>query len=211
MSWKASARSVLDERGAPGWRRRALQGLAGRLARLVGEPFTTTWALLERAAPSLVAGARALPGELEAALLVLQRRREAFLTALRAFEVGRRAAKRRGRRVPAPGALQAMRAAHALPAPAPHPTSGGEEGNAHVATPRLLQVVRVVALREGERPFDGSEGAARPPAVGDLGTVVEVLRAPGLPPRFLVEAVAEDGVTTWLAEFDEVELALVSG
>jgi hypothetical protein len=156
----------------------------------------------------LVTGGRALPGELESALLTLQRRREAYLVALRAFDEARRAEKRRGRRSPAPGAAPALQAAHRLPSPTASAWAGEtvDGAGSGAALLRRLQLVRVTALRTMARLFDGSVGFARPPAVGDVGMVVEVLRVPGHAPRFLVEATADGGATTWLADFDASEL-----
>jgi hypothetical protein len=67
--------------------------------------------------------------------------------------------------------------------------------------------VRVVSLRQPERPFDGTEGAMRPPRVGDSGAVVHVYCAEGGAAGYVVECVDAEGYTVWLADFlpDEIE------
>jgi hypothetical protein len=67
-------------------------------------------------------------------------------------------------------------------------------------------IVRVVRLRTSGRRFSGTEGVRRAPRVGDEGTIVNV-RAPG---AFVVECVAPDGDTVWLADFRRDELELVA-
>ena len=67
-------------------------------------------------------------------------------------------------------------------------------------------VVRVVRLRTSGRHFSGSEGVRRAPRVGDEGAIVNV-PAPGV---FVVECVAPDGDTVWLADFRRDELELVA-
>lgn len=70
-------------------------------------------------------------------------------------------------------------------------------------------VVRVTQLLLPDRSFDGNEGVKRPPQVGDVGTIVH------LPPETnawcIVECVASDGCTIWLADFTTDELELVEG
>jgi hypothetical protein len=66
-------------------------------------------------------------------------------------------------------------------------------------------VVRVVRLRTSGRNLSGSEGIRRAPRVGDEGTIVNV-PAPG---AFVVECVAPDGDTVWLADFRRDELERV--
>jgi len=50
---------------------------------------------------------------------------------------------------------------------------------------------------------------ARAPRVGDIGTVVEILKAEGQDAQFVVESVAADGTTIWLADFTAEELEVV--
>lgn len=71
-----------------------------------------------------------------------------------------------------------------------------------------LDVVRVVALREHERHFDGTEGVKRKPRIGDMGTVVHAHATGEQEPSFMVEAVAPSGHTLWVADFAAGELKL---
>lgn len=75
-----------------------------------------------------------------------------------------------------------------------------------MSTLREYQVVRVRQPPASERD-DGWCVNRRPPAVGDTGTIVDVLHAPGLPDLFVVECSGQDGITDWLSEFlpDELE------
>lgn len=66
-------------------------------------------------------------------------------------------------------------------------------------------VVTVTHLATTDRPFEGSDAVARPPAVGDVGTVVGVNDED--PPTWcVVECVDDDGYTLWLAQFAPGEL-----
>jgi hypothetical protein len=81
-------------------------------------------------------------------------------------------------------------------------TPTGEGG---MASFKELDVVRVARLLQPFRPFHGSEGASRPPQVGDQGAIVAVYDQT----VFCVECVASDGMTIWLADFALQELELV--
>jgi hypothetical protein len=74
----------------------------------------------------------------------------------------------------------------------------------------LYDVVRVARLDVDDRPYDGSEGTARAPRLGDEGTVVWVDEEGPARGRAMVECVADDGMTIWLADFAEQELELVA-
>lgn len=71
---------------------------------------------------------------------------------------------------------------------------------------KKFDVVRVKALSEPEREYDGSESVKQAPRVGDEGAIVYVLSAEGLENKYLVEAVDNFGYTLWIAEFWENEL-----
>jgi hypothetical protein len=58
--------------------------------------------------------------------------------------------------------------------------------------------------------YNGWQLNIRAPAVGDLGTIVDVLPAPGQPPKFVVESCASDGATIWLGDFAADELEAIS-
>jgi len=74
-----------------------------------------------------------------------------------------------------------------------------------------LSVVRVRMLDRaaGAKPLT-SDDNRRAPAIGDIGTVVEVLRAPGRPPVYLVECCDAAGATVWLCECLAQELEVIS-
>lgn len=71
-----------------------------------------------------------------------------------------------------------------------------------------LDVVRVVALHEKSRAFSGTDSVRRAPRIGDLGTVVHLLTAESGDTAFVVEALAADGNTLWVADFLASELEL---
>ena len=73
---------------------------------------------------------------------------------------------------------------------------------------RQYELVRVVKLMQLEADYDGWRVNQRPPRIGDVGTILDVLSAPGLPDEYVVEAVnGDDATTIWLAIFlaDELE------
>jgi hypothetical protein len=69
------------------------------------------------------------------------------------------------------------------------------------------QLACVVQLRYPLDTYDGWRVNRRPPAIGDMGTIVDILHAPGLPNKYVVESSDADGITIWLADFDAEELA----
>ena len=73
---------------------------------------------------------------------------------------------------------------------------------------KRYDMVRVRSLTDGiER--NGWHLNVRAPRVGDIGTVVEISDAEGHAPHFVVESVAADGTTVWLADFTAGELEVV--
>jgi hypothetical protein len=61
--------------------------------------------------------------------------------------------------------------------------------------------VKIVRLLQENRPFDGTDGIKRPPQIGDVGVIVHMIE------NFcIVEMVASDGNTIWLADFFAEEL-----
>jgi hypothetical protein len=69
------------------------------------------------------------------------------------------------------------------------------------------QLARVVQLRYPLDTYDGWRVNRRRPAIGDMGTIVEIIHAPGLSNKYVVESSDADGITIWLADFDAEELA----
>ena len=67
-------------------------------------------------------------------------------------------------------------------------------------------VVRVVRLLVPERPVTGSDGLTRQPRVGDVGTIVHVLKADS---AYIVECSDDEGQALWIADFDAFEFEVV--
>jgi hypothetical protein len=63
--------------------------------------------------------------------------------------------------------------------------------------------VRIVKLLKNDRPYTGSKSVSRPPKIGDEGAIVHVLE---VGKAFIVENVAANGYTVWLADFVAEEL-----
>ena len=75
-----------------------------------------------------------------------------------------------------------------------------------------FDTVRVVALQNSPESHLAISQFDRPPAIGDLGTVVGYTSPydPQHPAtRFIVESCATDGRTIWLAEFSHDEIEFV--
>ena len=66
--------------------------------------------------------------------------------------------------------------------------------------------VRVIRTLRPPEAYDAWGLNQRPPIVGEVGTVVDVLRSPGLPDRYVVENSGPDGIAIWLGEFGLEEL-----
>jgi hypothetical protein len=71
--------------------------------------------------------------------------------------------------------------------------------------PEELNVVRINSLGDDSREFTGTPGIARPPKVGDAGTIVHVHSDT----MFMVECVDSSGRTVWLAEFHRGEIETI--
>lgn len=74
-----------------------------------------------------------------------------------------------------------------------------------------LSVVRVKAFidrADGTKRL-ASDDDRRPPEIGDTGTVVEILHAPGNPRMYLVESCDSTGASVWVCDFLAEELELV--
>ena len=78
-----------------------------------------------------------------------------------------------------------------------------------MASLKQYDIVRVVQMLHPLEEYDGWRANQRAPQVGDTGTIVEILRAPNLPNKYVVEAVEPDGATLWLSDFDVDEIAAV--
>jgi Domain of unknown function (DUF6881) len=74
---------------------------------------------------------------------------------------------------------------------------------------KLYAIVKVIRKRRPDNDYNNWGVNRRPPAIGDIGTVVEVLHAPNLHTRYVVESVSSDGTTIWLSDLEPSEVALV--
>ncbi len=72
---------------------------------------------------------------------------------------------------------------------------------------KQYQLVRIRQLLQSSSEYDGWRINTRPPWIGDVGTLLDVLHADGLPDRYVVECCQTNGKTVWLADFhgDELE------
>jgi hypothetical protein len=66
--------------------------------------------------------------------------------------------------------------------------------------------VRVARLLDPPETYNGWGFNRRPPRVGDVGTIVDILVAQGVPDSYVVESSDPDGVTIWLGDFRTEEL-----
>ena len=74
---------------------------------------------------------------------------------------------------------------------------------------KMYSKVKVVQLIGSTTDYDGWKVNQRNPMVGDTGTLIDVLDAPDLPSKFVVEKSDENGITIWLADFFQEELDLI--
>ncbi len=74
---------------------------------------------------------------------------------------------------------------------------------------KMYSKVRVAKLVGSMTDYDGWMVSQRNPRVGDTGTLIDVLDAPDLPSKFVVEKSDENGITIWLADFFQEELDLI--
>ena len=74
----------------------------------------------------------------------------------------------------------------------------------------LYALVRIGNLVQSTDSYNAWKLNLCCPAVGDLGTVVEVLKVAGLPTKYVVESVDTAGTVLWCTDFydEELELAI---
>jgi hypothetical protein len=67
--------------------------------------------------------------------------------------------------------------------------------------------VKVVKLLHSPEHYDGWKLNKRPPRVGDIGYLIDILTAPNYPHSYIVESSNPDnGVTVWMGDFQAEEL-----
>jgi len=72
-------------------------------------------------------------------------------------------------------------------------------------------LARVKAILHAPETYDGWRMNKRPPQVGDVGTITDILRAPEVSDHFIVEMSDRGtGATIWLSDFDREELEPVT-
>jgi hypothetical protein len=73
---------------------------------------------------------------------------------------------------------------------------------------KLYSEVRIHQLLRGDDDaYDDWGVNRRRPRLGDVGTLVEILQAPGAQDRYVVECSMADGNTEWLSDFVADELS----
>jgi hypothetical protein len=75
-----------------------------------------------------------------------------------------------------------------------------------MANLKQYSVVLVRQLLHPPEHYNGWKVNSRPPQVGDRGTIVDILSAPGVPDSYIVESSDEHGVAIWLGDFSSEEL-----
>lgn len=71
---------------------------------------------------------------------------------------------------------------------------------------KQYQIVRIRALRNPPERYDGWGVNQRPPRIGDVGTIVDIVDANAVPTGYVVECSGPDGRTIWLSDFIAEEL-----
>lgn len=67
--------------------------------------------------------------------------------------------------------------------------------------------VKIVAMSKPADAYDSWGINCRAPAIGDIGTIVEILRSEDGAATYVVECVNPDGSSEWLADFSALEVA----
>ncbi len=74
---------------------------------------------------------------------------------------------------------------------------------------KLVQysAVKVSKLIQFDTTYDSWNSNQKSPQVGDIGTLVEILKADGIPNKYVVECIDEDGQAIWMSDFlaEEIE------
>ena len=72
-------------------------------------------------------------------------------------------------------------------------------------------LVRVRKILRSADEYDGWRINQRPPQIGDIGTIVEILQASNLPTCYVVECSNSYGNTIWLSDFYAGEIDAIEG
>ena len=74
---------------------------------------------------------------------------------------------------------------------------------------KFLTTVRIKQLLNSVREYDSWGVNKKPPQVGEVGALIDILSSPERPDKYVVENVSKDGSPVWLAEFFAEELEIV--
>ena len=68
-------------------------------------------------------------------------------------------------------------------------------------------IVHIIKMVRPSNAYDDWGVNQRDPQIGDTGTLIDILRAPNLPNRYVVENAGNDGRPIWMSDFfaDEIE------
>lgn len=75
---------------------------------------------------------------------------------------------------------------------------------------RQYERVRIRRLLKPAKTYDGWGVNQRPPRVGDVGFLIDILERPGVPASYVVECSGPDGVTIWMGDLTEDEIEPIS-
>jgi len=71
---------------------------------------------------------------------------------------------------------------------------------------RQYEQVRIRQLLRPPDEYNGWGINQRPPRVGDVGYLIDILQAPGVPDSYVVECSGPGGVDIWLGDFTAEEI-----
>jgi hypothetical protein len=66
--------------------------------------------------------------------------------------------------------------------------------------------VRIRKLTQNIDDYDGWNLNKRRPKIGEIGTLIDIIHADGLPDKYVVEKCDSEGIPIWLSDFYEEEL-----
>lgn len=69
--------------------------------------------------------------------------------------------------------------------------------------------VRIRKLTQSHDDYDGWNLNKLGPKIGDIGTLIDIIQADGLPDKYVVEKCDSEGIPIWLSDFYEEELEAV--
>ena len=72
---------------------------------------------------------------------------------------------------------------------------------------KQYSIVRIVKMVRPSSEYDDWGLNQRDPQIGDTGTLIDMLHAPNLPDKYVVENSGKDGIPVWMSDFfaDEIE------